>query len=176
MPTEYDRRPQSITLEAVAEVAIENTLRDGFHAPTLVVEGTRDRFVTTFEQMGKTHEDRVMQFYKAGVSVAVSDIVGRVKQVFFVSEAWLSVQQATSEPVLPPSQYPKRKEVLVVSGMQRASRKTKLKTYVMVRDADTVLRELHPFHATDEDYVQTESVLLEAFLVGVDKSKYITNY
>jgi hypothetical protein len=171
MSTEYDRRPQAITLEAIAEVAIENTLRDGFHAPTLLVEGTRDRFVTTFEQMGKTHEERVMQFYKAGVSVAVSQIVGRVKQVFFVSEAWLSEHQSTSEPVLPPSQDPKRKEVLVVSGMQRANRKTQLKTYEMIRDSDSMLRELRPFHTSDDDYVQVESVLLEAFFVGVSNGR-----
>jgi hypothetical protein len=160
-------QPRPLTFETVTEMAVENTLRDGHHAPTLIVEGTSSGLVIPIDQPAPTSRERAVQLYKVGVVIGISGEVGRVKQVFFVFEAWMSSPSSAAAQFVPPSQDPNRKEVLVVTGLHAVTRKTRASAYEMLRDTDHTLRELRPWISTDDEGTRGEGYLLEAFLDGV---------
>jgi hypothetical protein len=160
---EGEPQPTPLTIETVAEIAVEVLLRDGYHRPTLIVEGSKASRVLQLSQVPPTHEERAAQMLTVGLLLREQGELGRLKQVYFVTEAWLSEQNDLQAPR--PSQDPNRKEVLVVSGFQVSGARRQVALYEMVRDARGQFRELKPFQAPhDPDNVYTP--LLDAFVFG----------
>jgi hypothetical protein len=152
--------------EDIVRVAKEMVLRDGYHIPILIVDGSRQPAFLQITDMADTHEARARQMFAAGVRVARDGRMGRLRHVYFVTEAWLSVATDDQPPYLPPSQDPKRAEVLVVSGYARSTRKARMSLFEMIRDQAGELRELRDFKAAQGGEEEVESPLLAAFVRG----------
>jgi hypothetical protein len=152
--------------EFLIQQAKEVTLRDGSHVPMLIVEGSRGLAIGQMEEMPDTHAERSDLMRSLGRAAAVSGKVGRLKQVFFISEGWMSMAENGKPPNLRPSQDPNRKEVLIVSGLELRAQQRYLRIFEMIRSPanDVVdLAELVPPHAKDG---RIEVPLLEAFAQG----------
>ena len=139
-----EREPQlpRLTLEIVAQQAQETTLEDGGHAPTLIIEGSNRSVVLQFKKIADTHEGRAAQMTSAGFTMAQESVTGIPKQVFLISEGWLSSAKDGQLPDTSPSQDPNRIEVLIVTGVDLTAREYKGVIFEMKRDDEGQLMAL----------------------------------
>lgn len=165
MPKEDRNQPSPLTLETITQLAVETTLVSGRHAPTLVVEGNTQTVRLELTQTPPTPEGRALQMLTIGALLREQRQLGTLKQLFFISEAWLS-SQATAHPARPrPSQDPNRQEVLIISRFQAHDEATQAVILAMRRDKKGELRELKPLLLPDE-ITSSNSPLLQAFVHG----------
>lgn len=164
MNKERDLRPEPLTFEAINQAAAELLLRDGYHLPTLIVEGHQKTAFIKIAQMASSHRERAEQMFFIGSALSHQQAVGALKQVFFITEAWLSKQLEVS-----PSQDPRRVEVLAISNYQPDKEKTRLAVFEILRDAAGELREIRPYEHREGEVGHAESPLLDAFVSGFEK-------
>jgi hypothetical protein len=166
MRKEYENQPQRLTLEDVSRQAQAELLRDGQHAPILIAQGSQNFVVTQFSEMESSHEGRMEQMAVAGFAIADRGGIGQLEEIFFISEAWLSVGSEGRPPQIPPSQDPNRKEMLIISSLAMKDRLAKVKLYEMLRDAEGYLTRLQEYSSPHEADRTVESPLLTAFAEG----------
>lgn len=166
MRKEWQPRPAPITFEQVTRLAQEALLHDGYHAPTLIIDGSTRPVIVQIDGLAPTFEGRVQQMFVAGQALASDGGAGRLRSVYFVTEAWLSQAQKGKLPDVPPSQDPQRKEVLIVDGVEARSRQARVAIYEMLRDEQGNLREIRELKLPDDSSSSADNPLLEAFLTG----------
>jgi len=159
-------RPAGLSLDSVAEMACEIALHDGGHVPTVIAEGTRNTLLGSFPELPPTHQERVEMMQVAGQLLGQREAVGFLKQVYFISEAWMCRGSRPGMEAVQPSKDPERVEVLVVAGLQVVARRSALRLYEMIRDETGDLAELRAVTPDAEGEGQVESPLLTAFVAG----------
>jgi len=165
---EQDQSPKELSLEKVIHLAKEVTLRDGRHIPTVIADGNIQTAIAQLVELAETHQGRVRQMFITGFALAQSGQVGALKQVFFISEAWMSMVHERKLPDHPPSQDPNRKEILFISNLKVRSWETRMALFEMVRDEQGRLTELKEFQLPTSEAIEAESPLLAAFVDGFD--------
>ena len=161
-----ERGEYKASFEYLTQKAKEITLQDGNHVPILIVEGSRALAISQMRDVPDTHDGRLDLMRSLGQAAAMSGKLGRLNQVFFISEGWMSVANNRKPPELRPSQDPNRKEVLIVSGLELKRQQKYLRIFEMIRNPSqrvVDLAELSPPH--DEDG-RIEIPLLDAFAQG----------
>lgn len=164
-----DEAPKShLSLDEVAQFAKTVTLEDGYHRPTIIVEGALQVIATQIENVAPTHEGRAQQMFMLGAVLAERGDLGVLQQVFFITEAWMSVSTTDKPPHVLPSQDPHRKEILVVSRLTVQPPQTEMVIYEMKRNSVNKLIQLEEIEksGTSKNEAVTESPLLEAFAIG----------
>ncbi|MGQ9851565.1 MAG: hypothetical protein ACUVSU_16105 [Aggregatilineaceae bacterium] len=165
MSKERASRRHELSLPEVARLAQDTLLRDGTHLPTVIAEGSEQTAIAQIAYLAGTHEERAQQLFIAGFTLAQSRLVGRLRQVFFIAEGWMSEAEEGKLPEYPPSQDPRRKEVLFVSSLQVMDRRTELMLFEMLRDDEDQLREVRQYQPPTSD-TEVTSPLLAAFIAG----------
>lgn len=167
MPSDESSKPR-LSLEEVAQFAKTVTLEDGYHRPTVIVEGALQVIATQLESIAPTHEGRAQQMFTLGAVLAERSDLGVLQQVFFITEAWMSIATADKPPEFLPSQDPQRKEILAVSRLTIQPPRTEMVIYEMKRDSANKLIQLEELekNIAGEPEAVTESPLLEAFAIG----------
>ena len=161
------REPYQFTLEGVIRLAKEVALEHGGHVPTLIVEGSDSSVIGQMADFPDTHEARRRWMFSAGFALAQSGQVGALKQIFFVSEGWMSLAAEDGTVEVPPSQDPDRKEVLFISTLKANERRTDLVLFEMVRDDEGRLTELKRLQQPgEEEKGYVDSPLLAEFVSG----------
>jgi hypothetical protein len=135
MDKENGNRPTPLTPEQVIDQAKETILQDGEHVPTIIADGSQRWVVIPIPEMGHTHDERRVQMFAAGFVLGHSRRLGMLRQVFFVSEGWLSLAEGKGLPKMLPSEDPKRREVLFVSSLKLPDRKADMVVFEMIRDS-----------------------------------------
>jgi hypothetical protein len=160
-------RPQKpITLEEIISNAKEIMMRDGKHVPVLIMEADNKVVAGQIPDMPPTHGERVELMRFLGQAAAKSGKVNNLQQVFMVTEGWMSEPSVDGDELLPPSEDPKRKEVLIVSAIQMKERKKHLKVYEIARDQDEQVTGMEEFVPEDPQETSVEVPLLDAFVQG----------
>jgi hypothetical protein len=168
MKKEREQEPSHLSIEVVAEKAKERALAAGGHEPTILVKGTKETISIQLPELGETHEERQQEMFGIGFLVGDSQLLGKLQQAFLTTEGWLSMADKEKEPVYPPSQDPKRKEVLVISEINVETgdtAETNILLFEMVRDKEQNLKDLQPFKELDKQG-DMSSPLLDAFIQG----------
>ncbi len=160
------RGKYQVSFEEIISNAKELTLRDGHHVPILIVEGSRNYLINTFREMPDTHQARAQLMDLMGRTVAKNSRIGRLRQVFLISEGWMSKGSKENPPKMRPSEDPERMEVLIVSGLQIEGNKKSLMLFEMLRDNQKRLVELREFKPPEEKVKEIEVPLLDAFTRG----------
>lgn len=166
MKREREQPPAPIPFEHVISTARERLLRDGYHLPTLIVDGHLHPIILQINTLAPTHDERLAQMHIAGMAMAQDGRAGRLRRVFFISEAWISEGHDNKPPVTPPSQDPNRKEILVVAKYEASIQRFDMVITEMIRDENGILRELRELRRSDEKEEHVESSLLQAFIEG----------
>ena len=167
-----ESRPGRYTIEEVVSIAQEVLLEHGNHVPTIIVEGEKGPVINQLVPFPETHEGRRERLFIAGLMLAQSGRVGNLKQVFFISEGWMSLADETGPPQAPPSQDPDRIEVLQITLLEIEANHTDLVLFEMVRDAEEKLIELKPLEQPGvEEGGDVESPLLAAFVDGFGRGR-----
>ncbi len=166
MRNEHDHEPTSLTLDEVTQNAKEMLLAKGKQPPTLLLEGEQRILAVLLEDLVDTHQGRMRQMFVVGFAVTQGGGVGKLKQAFFISEAWMNSAKPGDTRAVLPSQDPKRREVLLVSNFFPDDRETEVKVIEMLRDSKGVLRELKEEPAQENWKSQVGSPLIDAFVAG----------
>jgi len=165
MSKEREQIPAPLSLEAVIQAAVETVLINGRHAPTLIVEGSNTIIRVELTQTPATAEGRQVQMLTVGALLREQGQLGTLKQLFHISETWLSIQDKAQTTRPRPFKDINRKEVLVISQFHPHDQATEVVVLEMRRDRQGELRELKPF-ALSDDIDFSYSPLLQAFVDG----------
>lgn len=166
MPNET-RNSALFTLAEVSRIAQENVLTYGKHAPTVIAEGDRRTLIVQIDPLAPTHAGRAEQMFVLGLTLAASGEVGVLQQVFFVSEAWMSIAEPGKPLELPPSEDPQRREVLMIAQHVLKPVANKVVAFEMQRDGQGLLKTLEPAPAREKPRnEEARSPLIEAFVIG----------
>jgi hypothetical protein len=158
-----ERSQYRISFEGLANHAKEITIQDGHHVPILIVEGSRRLAVSHIQEMPETHGERLQLMQLFGQAAAESGKFGKLEQVFFVSEGWMSVSTTEKPPSNRPSQDPERKEVLIISGLVLKDQRRELQIFEMIRDIGKEVVELSELSNQRGEKAAVEVPLLDAF-------------
>jgi hypothetical protein len=167
MPKEHEPLPPARTLDEVAHQAREVLLRDGHHVPLLLIEGRSGDISIPMSDLSPLYEQRLQQFLTAGYLLARSGHIGDLRQLFFISEGWYTSQDKGTVLQLPPSQDPKRKEILMVSQLVLHTAQANLLVFEMLRNKRGKLTAVRELHRAD-DITAIHSPLLNAFVLGFE--------
>lgn len=148
--------------------AKETALQDGHHVPLLILEGNRGLAMGQIQDMPDTHGARMELMRRFGEAAGRSGRVGRLAQVFFVSEGWMSVATRDKPPELRPSQDPDRREVLIISGLDMRGLGKSLRILEMVRNEDKRVVDLQELVPPGGEEGAIEIPLLDAFAEGFE--------
>ena len=162
----FTARP--LTLETVASFARETALKENGHAPMLLAEGDRGLVVALFDRPPALFELRLLAMYGAGLTMAHRGEVGILHQVFFISEAWMSMAERPGDEPVRPTEDPDRKEVLIVYETCMQDRSSDVAIYEIVRDEEKRITGLLEFEPpeTGKGTEEVQSPLLDAFIAG----------
>lgn len=171
MTTERDNRGVDgetgwINFEDITQLAVEAALKQGSHSPCMLIDGSKKMMYGGLPHLPDTHEKRMQFMYAAGQVAAISEEVGKLRQVFMISEAWMSTPKESELPKIIPSQDPNRKEVLIISGLDMQKQIKYLKIFEMMRDKDGILIGLTEAMTGIEESDRFDVPLLDAFQQG----------
>jgi len=163
-----ERSPNKYRFEEVVQLAKEVILRDGTHVPMLIAEGSIQGLAGHIPIMPETHEERIHFMRSAGYSTAQSGALGFLRQVIFIGEGWMSVAEKGEAPKVRPTQDPKRKEVLIVAGLQVRENIREVKLFEMQRNEEGALMGLQEVTPKEDEPKQADNPLLDAFAEGFE--------
>lgn len=169
MSKEREHQPHELTLDQVIQQARDIILEHGEHPPLLIMTGSKQNVLGPISNIASTHEGRVQQLFQMGFELGLTRSVGELKQIFFISESWLSKGQDDKQPTIPPSTDPNRIEVLLVSSLRLRGRTPQQSIVIleMVRDKQGKLTELREIERIEDDGDnKVESPLLLAAVRG----------
>ena len=170
MSYEHDPPPARLTFEQIADAAKEHLLSHGSHPPLLVLDGDAKTVGVDLE-FPKRAERRQELLYVIGLGVARTGIVGALRQVFLISEAWMNTVEPGQPFTVMPAGDPKRREVLLISSLRLEARQTRMAIMEMRRDRDGMVRELTDVSPEVADDPTAESPLLNALVDGYTQGR-----
>jgi|SRR5579871_1286983 len=153
-----------MTTQEIAALAQQVLLKDGVHAPTVIVEGTRRATAYTLRSFPRTADGRRAALRAVGERMARSGGLGDLVRVFFISEGWMSLAKSGQIPPMPPSQDPERTEVLIVSGADVAEHALDVVIIEVVRDQAERITHLQKVPGLEG--TQVDASPLESFING----------
>src|SRR5258706_1581238 len=156
----------SISFEEVTLVAKEMTLKNGGHEALFIMDGSKHIIAGGVGTLPATHDSRIRLMQSAGRYAARSGEVGRLRQVFMISEGWMSRSKEGKPLKMRPIHDPDRKEVLIVSGLQIQEQLKYLKMFEMKRDQDGRLINLEELIPDTGKNGKIEIPLVDAFAEG----------
>ena len=147
----------------VVTQAKASALETGRHIPVLLLEGTRQRYVVALDTLPDDALEKRRMLFAIGYNAVRKDELGALVQVYFISEAWVSIIQQGTLPDVRPSQDPQRQEILVISCVNLKEQTKEIAILSYVRDKEGRLIAIKDF---GNEGIQFESELLDAFLAG----------
>jgi hypothetical protein len=163
-------QPVQLTFEQVTEAAKEHLLVQGSHPPLLVLDGEADQVGIELD-FPSTSDRRQELMYVAGLRVARTGVVGTLRQMFLITEAWMSEADSRPRNPVAPSEDPKRREILLISSLRLQDRQARAMVIEMLRDSEGVLRELKDITPDISSDFGTESPLLNALVDGYTQGR-----
>jgi hypothetical protein len=124
-------------VQKIADFAKEIFLRDGYHAPIVIVKGTKGKRAVFLEQFGDTADERVKDMFYAGALLAQKGNIGELELIVLVNEAWMGMNMNVL-----PSLDPKRIEVLLITSLDARTQEERLLAFEVLRDAKDKVTDL----------------------------------
>jgi hypothetical protein len=159
-----------MTMNRIAAIAKEVMLRDGYHAPTLIVEGTKEGGILSLKHFPDDPEEKHLAMRATGYNVGKKAELGELVRVFLVSEAWVSIPIEGKLPSVRPSKDPARREALIISSLA-VDRSTAMTIFHIERDTQGKVSGLTEFSPSAKDGLTMQSPLLDAFLHGFTQAR-----
>ncbi len=161
------RERRLLTLDEVAANACELLLTLGSHVSTVLVEGSGKLAIIQLRGVPSTPEERAQHMFIAGFKLArQNEQLREIEQLFHITEGWMTSVSADDTSALPPSEDPKRKEVLLVSQLNIPQRQAGGRVFEMRRDSAGQLGEVVLLDIDIDDQTEAFSPLLGAFAFG----------
>ena len=156
-----------MTIEAIAKEAAKILTRQGFHAPTILMQGTSKYGVIVLSGLPSDSAERIPFMYQTGEQAVREHSIGVLRQVFFVSESWMGSKFSTDDSgkkrYVRPSLDPNRIEVLTITCFNPSTEESTIRILEVIRNSQHEIVELKKVEVGDgkgQDY------LLPAFVAG----------
>jgi len=162
-----EKEVRHMTIEAIMKSATEILIRQGFHIPTILMDGANEPGVLVLPEFPSGSTERIQLMYKMGQQAVREHSIGVLRQVFLVSESWMGERQSpddiTKKGYIRPSLDPHRMEVLTITCLNTATREHTIGILEIIRNAQDEIVELKKVEVGDG---KGESALLPAFVAG----------
>jgi hypothetical protein len=162
-----EKEVRHMTIEAIMKSATELLIREGCHAPTILLDGTNQAGVIVLAEFPSENTERIQLMYKMGQQAVHERSVGVLRQVFLVSESWMGTRQSlddiTKKGYIRPSLDPHRMEVLTVTCLNTSTQEHTIGILEIIRNSQDEIVELKKVAVGDG---KGESSLLPAFVAG----------
>jgi hypothetical protein len=156
------------------KIAGETLEKQGGHIPQICLYGSTNKVIFMVfagempSESTKRHESFRKLGYEMGRKHQTAEEVGSLDEIYFISEAWLSVKKKSEVDTngfpkdgISPSQDPERKEALIISGMKYKTGKAVMISKEITRHQGNPTIDMKP-----EKPTQCQSFILEAFVNG----------
>ncbi len=170
MTHEHDQPPTPIIFEELVASASEHLLATGSHSPLLVLDGDTNLVGIPLE-FPKHTARRQELMYIIGIRAARSRIVGSLRQVFLISEAWMSTPDDLGSGFRPPAQDPNRRDVLLIMSRSLDDIHARVATLELLRDSEGIVRELKDVTPEVSAHSAPINPLLNAFVAGYTQGR-----
>jgi hypothetical protein len=153
-------------MEEIVRLATTIVLKQGYHAPQLLVWGERGAGSVLCADFPNEYEEKLAYMFTAGKHTRLKHDIGMLKRVFFVVEVW-AMKHENGTPFIRPHLHPKRKEMLHIACLDLRTKEHTSSCLEYIRDTDNNLVELKRVIFPDGTKVaKTESELLPMFVTG----------
>src|SRR3954463_1665421 len=103
------------SLNAVIRLAKETIVLTGEQPPLLIVHGSQEQGLVPFGEFPESSGEKQKVMFTAGFQIATTKDLGELREVFFLSEAWISFGTMGRPIQRRPAEDPEHKEALIVS-------------------------------------------------------------
>jgi hypothetical protein len=166
-----------VDINKIVKTVKKTILEQGGHHPTIIVEFEDEQdAIVLFDDMPTDGHKRHMMFFTSGRKVG-AEIKLEVRDLCFVSEAWLSRATEGGQPKYDrPSLDPNKKEAIIISRIQimpgpdKPQMLQSLTSYEMLRDGSGELVDLLKYAEFKDRDVNNS--LLTYFLSGIASAEY----
>lgn len=162
MANEGDK-PQ-LSIDELAKIACDVTLRDGQHIPAVFVQGIDSAAMGQIADLPSTHEGRVERLFQVGFSLGRDGLLGLLVQAYFITEGWMVVTDKKELEIMP-SEDPDRIEVLIISGINLLKETGSMLIFEMIREAGKLV-DLQEHSRQEDDAEKMYNPLLDALVAG----------
>jgi hypothetical protein len=152
-------------IEDIKEKALEVLLRHGIHPPTIFVSGTKADAMILLDELPDDHFESRKYLFLKGAETAKSNTIGALREVYLVSEAWVSIGKPGHKIQGEPKKDPQRTEALVVYKIDVLNKQERVCMFSLKSDAKGIVREISPFQGKEEMQAVSNPFLL-TFLAG----------
>jgi hypothetical protein len=153
-----------MNIEQVKKRALQYLLEHGSHPQAVHLFGVKGNAVVLLGGIPEETLAKQQALYLAGARAAHAHSIGPLQSVFLLSQAWVSLTTATSQP-FPPSRDPDRKEALVVYGIDILTKEQRMFLFELIRDKEGVVRTIQSLTAHEEVRAVSNPFLI-TFLAG----------
>lgn len=156
-----------MTIEAIAKEAAKILTRQGFHLPTILMDGTSMYGVIILSDLPSDTAERIPYMYQTGEQAVREHSIGVLRQVFFVCESWMGSKFSTDESgkkrYVRPSLDPDRIEVLAITCFNPSTEESTIGMHEIIRNSKGEIVELKKVEVGDG---KGQDNLLPAFVAG----------
>ena len=156
-----------MTIEAIAKTATKILVQQGFHTPTILMEGISKFGVIGLADLPSESDERIRFMYQIGEQAVREHSIGVLRQVFFVSESWMgstfSTDGSGKKRYVRPSLDPNRIEVLTITCFNPSTEESTIGILEIIRNANHEIVELKKVDVGDG---KGKDNLLPAFVAG----------
>lgn len=123
-----------LTHEALAKKAKEIILRDGYHTPMILFDGSKQTLPFALTNLADVPEVKSKQLAFLGRTAAAYKNLGDLRQIISISEAWMSINpNAGLDKNFRPSKDPNSKEVLMITSQDAKTRENDVTMFELIR-------------------------------------------
>jgi len=156
-----------MTKEEIMQLACYILIKQGYHTPTIILDGTLKNGLIILEEYPGTSDERIKFMYMKGMQAAHEHSIGSLKEIFLISESWMGQKIPTSSfakrKYVRPSIDPNRKEVLTVHSYNTLTQENTICISEIIRNDREEVIEINK---VDVGEGKGESDLLRAFVAG----------
>lgn len=165
--------PTGFPLPALIQQAKAQLLADGYHAPTLLLTGSKSGLVLGIDILPDTHRQRIALMRTVGQRLGAENAIGALIDATLITEAWMGTLTNLQKTGRSPAQQKDRIEVLVLARMTTIPLHFDTVLIEMVRDQNDMLVELRDLADSASDFSTVRNPLLQAFAEGYQQARSV---
>jgi len=156
------------TFDELIREAVEMTLRNGGHHPTIFAIGAKSVGLVVIADLPTDPDDKEMAMFAIGWELSRQPL-GLLRDVVMITESWFRRAEPGEDVMrILPSQDPNRKEMLYCHHYAVRARHHEAVAFEMIRDREGRLSDLLAMidTRTDSSGERPESHLIDTFMAG----------
>lgn len=165
-------------LESILKISEKTIMESNNHIPQLFLVGSQGKIMAILAELPENSEAKhkllFMAGYKMGVDPKANEALGELQELFFVSEAWVSIIPKGQQSTVQPRNDPEKKEYLIVSIKNLKKNTDSLVMREIIRNKEGKVVKLE----NDKTSGEVKSFIIDQFIAGFQagQKEYYSQY